>query len=217
MTASKALDPVVSDIGGRSVYVDLVWPWIEDPDPDDVLVAKARALAAAPRRPSQSEFAREPIDPRTAPLVAQRICATEIPLAPGCNSAAHVGWLGQDMGQITTVTDARSVLEANAYRDWLWTGTHCPLSSAELEVFSAVVGRRAHLRHPLPLVEILKAVARGQPTDEHRRVACRHFPDLDGKPGPAPTEELWDQRTEQGRRAGRVSVNGIVSWTSRGL
>ncbi|WP_026909450.1 hypothetical protein [Patulibacter minatonensis] len=193
-----------------------MWPWIEPPDADDVLVAKARAFADAPEPVGPIAFAREPIDPRTAPLVAQRLCVLEIPLPPGCNSAAHVGWLGEDMGQTTTVEDARTVLRANAFRDWLWFGTHHPLDDAQLEVFTAVVGhRRAPTR--APVLEILDAVAHGRPTREHRDLARRPFPDLGGRPGPAPTEELWAARLADGRRTGRVAADGTVAWGSRGL
>lgn len=194
-----------------------VWPWIEEPDTDEILVVKARALATTPSRLRSSEINREQIDPRTAPLLAQCLCAREIPLPPGCNSAAHVGWLGEDMGQITTVEDARSVLHANAYRDWLWFGTHHRLSDAQRQAFAAVVGRYAGSRHPLPLTEILDRVANGHPLDEYGWVSDRNFRDLDGRPGPAPTAELWSSRLAEARQAGRVSPTGQISWTSRGL
>jgi hypothetical protein len=194
-----------------------VWPWIEEPDAEDVLVAKARAFAKSPPRDTSSEINRDPIDPRTAPMVAQRLCALEMPLPPGYNSAAHVGWLGQDMGQTTTVQDARSVLHANAYRDWLWFGTHHALGAAQREAFAAVVGRHARADRPLPLLDILDAVAHGRPTDEHQAVACRNFRDLNGRPGPAPTAELWADRLAEGRRTGKVTATGTIAWGSRGL
>jgi hypothetical protein len=194
-----------------------VWPWIEEPDTDDALVAKARAFAEAPRRATSSEINRDPIDPKTAPLVAQRLSALEIPLPPGYNSAAHVGWLGNDMGQTTTVQDARSVLHANAYRDWLWFGTHHTLNPAQCHAFSAVVGRQATIRHPLPLQKILDAVAHDQPIDEYQAAARLNFRDLDGQPGPAPTADLWAERLAEGRRTGRVTATGAIAWGSRGL
>lgn len=194
-----------------------MWPWIQDPDPSEVLIAKAEALAALPHPTASVGPPIDEIDPRTAPLVAQAICAQEIPLAPGCNSAAYVGWLGEDMGQITTVSAARSVLHANAFRDWLWTGTHKQLDPAQKRAFALVVGRRTGPGRRLPLTEILDAVQHDRTTEQHRSLAARNFPDLDGRPGLAPTPDLWAARLEEGRRSGRVSRTGEIDWTSRGL
>lgn len=182
---------------------------------------RARCESRGLRRPSKPRALAGPpadaIDPRTAPLIAQALCALEVPLAPGCNSAAYVGWLGEDMGRVTTVSAARSILQANAFRDWLWVGTHEPLDAIQRRAFALVIGRYAQMRPRLPLVEIRDAVERGQPTDEHRSRARRNFPDLNGRPGPAPTHELWTQRLDEGRRSGRVSPTGTIAWTSRGL
>jgi hypothetical protein len=113
--------------------------------------------------------------------------------------------------------DARSVLRANAFRDWLWFGTHRPLTGGRRETFEIVVGRCATPGSPGVLVEILNAVLRGRPTDEHRHSASRNFRDLDGAPGPAPTAERWADRLAEGRRTGRVTPTGHIIWGPRGL
>lgn len=203
-------------LGSSSGYVRAVWPWIEEPDDERTLLEKARVLAATPRTP-RTAAEEQTIDPKTAPLHAQRLCVRESPLPPGCNSAAHVGWLGEDMGQVTTIEQARSVVLANAFRDWLWFGTHRTLTDVQFEVFDLLMTHRQVPARAVAVVEAIDGVRRREPTDQHRRTAERSFAGLGGRPGPAPTAELWAQRLAAGRDAGLIAPDGTITWGSRGL
>ncbi|HXE43907.1 MAG TPA: hypothetical protein VN635_01805 [Conexibacter sp.] len=78
------------------------------------------------------------IEPAAARDVARGISEAEVPLPPGLNTAAALDWQRQsDTGPITA-GDVRSLLQANAARDWVWYATHATLTPQETTILEQI-------------------------------------------------------------------------------
>lgn len=117
---------------------------------------------------------------------AATISTNEIPLAPGLNTAQSIDWTKQSGhfgdGSVSEA-DVRSILEENAFRDWIWFAANNELSDADRALVEQLPSWNEFRR---PDVQKWAAdhvtTALGADRQAAKEDAATLFPDFDGRP-----------------------------------